>query len=307
MKRIPTRIALLVITASLTLTSCAVLTDSQVKNINAFASAASSYSAFPSTVLHQRADFHLHNEFVVASGFTDPDAIGHRLDTARKYYNNAVQISSRFDLSLQLIQQYAGLLAKLSSDHYFTDLNAPTAALGQNLCNIVTTYNSKCKDTLPSNLGTTISRMVLLVGKQLTKHKQTAALKEFVLAGDTLVQVTIRNLTSVMEEETSVLLDVEKDLFMQSYRRAVFGNASKINYESVKFYYDELTAYNTTEQLRLAVVQAAKSLAKAHSELAKNIREKKDLKDIIQQTQQMITDVQSVGSISLNLPHIKLP
>lgn len=316
----PTGIVPIALFASLTLSGCAVLTDSQVKNINAFAATAKSYSAYPSVVLRQRADFHLHSELVVASQFTDPDAIDHRLDAARKNYNSAVQLSSKFDLSLQLIQQYAGLLTKLSSDHYIADLNAPTTSLGENLSSLVTIYNSKVKDTLPSSLGSGISKVVLLIGKTLTRHKQTAALKEFVLASDTLVQVTTHNLVTVLDGESFTdgkgntfptlqsLLATEKDFFMQSYRRVVFGDNTRINYESIKFYYDELTAYDNVEQARQAIVQAAKSLGKAHAELAVNVREKKDLKDIIAQTQQLITDVQSVGNIFAGIPNpVKLP
>jgi len=320
MNCIRTRIVPIVLFASLTLSGCAVLTDSQVKNINAFAATAKGYCAFPSAVLRQRADFHLHSELVVASQFTDPDAIDHRLDAARKNYNSAVQMSSKFDLSLQLIQQYAGLLTKLSSAQYITDLSAPTASLGENLSSLVNIYNSKVKDTLPSGLGASISKVVLLIGKTLTRHKQTAALKEFVLAADTLVQVTTRNLITVLDGESFTdakgntfpslqsLLATEKDFFMQSYRRVVFGDHTRINYESIKFYYDELTAYDNTELARQAIVQAAKGLAKAHAQLAINVREKKDLKDIIAQTQQLITDVQSVGNIFAGLPNpIKLP
>ncbi|HVV04172.1 MAG TPA: hypothetical protein VHC96_08105, partial [Puia sp.] len=67
MNRMPTGIVPIALFASLTLSGCAVLTDSQVKNINAFAATAKSYSAYPSAVLRQRADFHLHSELVVAS------------------------------------------------------------------------------------------------------------------------------------------------------------------------------------------------------------------------------------------------
>jgi hypothetical protein len=315
-----TRIVPIAFFASLALSGCAVLTGSQVKNINAFAATAKSYSAFPSAILRQRADFHLHSELVVASQFTDPDAIDHRLDAARKNYNGAVQMSSKFDLSLQLIQQYSGLLTKLSSEQYITDLSSPTASLGENLSSLVTIYNSKVKDTLPASLGSSISKVVLLIGKTLTRHKQTAALKEFVLAADTLVQVTTRNLTTVLDGESFTdakgntfptlqsLLATEKDFFIQSYRRVVFGDNARINYESIKFYYDELTTYDNTELARQAIVQAAKSLAKAHAQLAINVREKKDLKDIITQTQQLITEVQSVGNIFAGLPNpIKLP
>jgi len=161
---------------------------------------------------------------------------------------------------------------------------------------------------------------VLLVGKTLTRHKHTAALKEFVLTADTLVQVTTRNLIAVLDGESFTdakgntfptlqsLLATERDFFMQSYRRVIFGDNTRINYESIKFYYDELTAYDNTELARQAIVQAAKSLAKAHATLAANVREKRDLKDIIAQTQQLITEVQSVRNIFAGLHNpIKLP
>jgi len=306
--------------ATLTLSGCTVLTDSQVKNINAFAATAKSYSAYPDAVLRQRADLHLHSELVVASQFTDPDAIDHRLDAARKSYNSAVQMSPKFDLSLQLIQQYAGLLTKLSSEQYITDLSSPSTSLGENLSGLVAIYNSRVRDTLPASLGSSISKVVLLVGKTLTRHKQTAALKEFVLTADTLVQVTTRNLIAVLDGESFTdakgntfptlqsLLATERDFFMQNYRRVIFGDNTRINYESIKFYYDELTAYDNTELARQAIVQAAKSLAKAHATLAANVREKRDLKDIIAQTQQLITEVQSVRNIFAGLHNpIKLP
>jgi hypothetical protein len=175
------------------------------------------------------------------------------------------------------------------------------------------------KDGLPASLGAGISKVVLLVGKTLTRRKQTVALKEFVLAADTLVQVTTRNLITVLDGKSFTdaggnsfptlqsLLATERDFFKQSYRRVVFGDNARINYESMKFYYDEQTAYDNTELARQGIVQAAKSLAKAHADLAANIREKKDLRDIIEQTQQLITDVQSVGNIFEGLPTIKLP
>jgi len=308
MKIAPIQTIVLTLAIPLTLTSCAVLTDSQVKNINAFAATAKGYSAFPSTVMEQRAALHLHTELVGASHFSSPDQIDRALERGRKKYDGAMAMSAKFDLSLRLLQQYAGLLTKLSSDHYISDLDAPSTSLGENLDNLVATYNSKVKDSLPAGLGANISKVILMVGKVLTRHKQTAALKEFVLAADTLVQVTAGNLVTVLEKESfmdgdgntwpslQALLAEEKKNFMAIYRATVFGNTAKIDYPSVKWYYDELLAYDNTEQLRQSVVTAAKSLARAHRELAKNVQEKKDLKGIIETTQKLVTDVQTAGS-----------
>ena len=308
MKIVPPKTIILTLALPSVLSSCAVLTDSQVKNINAFAATAKSYSAFPSAVMDQRAVLHLHSELAGASHFSSADQIDRSLERARKSYDAAIQVSAKFDLSLRLIQQYAGLLTKLSSDHYISDLDAPSASLGENLDNLVSLYNTKVKDTLPPGLGANISKVILMVGKVLTRHKQTAALKEFVLAADTLVQVTTGNLVTVLDKESfmdtqgntwpslQALLAEEKKSFAGIYRSTVFGNTAKIDYSSVKWYYDELLTYDNTEQLRKSVVQAAQSLALAHRELAKNVREKKDLKGIIEQTQKLVADVQTAGS-----------
>jgi hypothetical protein len=303
--------------AGLFLQSCAVLTDSQVKNINAFAASTKAYCTFPAAVVRQRAELHLTNELIVASEFTDTTAVYHRLNNARKSYDDALTLAPKFDLSLQLIQQYGELLTKLSSDHYLSDLNTPATALGTNLDLLISSYNSKAKDSLPAELGSDFSKVLLFVGKELTKRKQTKLLKEFVLAADTMIQVTTRNLVRVLEGESFTdsvgnrwptlqsLISLEREEFVNSYRNIVFSKPAKIDYLSVKTYYDGITDYDNTEALRSGVVKAAKSLALAQAALVQNIQTKKDLKAIIGETQQLVTDCQSAGAAFSR--YIKLP
>src|SRR6185295_17399676 len=92
--------------------SCSVLTKSQIKNINAFATSAESYSNFPSEIIKQRADLVL-EEKLLGSIQLLPDQIKKSIADAQKNYDSQLLLADKLDVSLQLIQQYSSLLAKL--------------------------------------------------------------------------------------------------------------------------------------------------------------------------------------------------
>src|SRR5258705_5297151 len=94
--------------------SCAVLTKSQIKNINAFAISAESYSNFPSEIIKKRADLVLEEKLIGSILLPTPDQIKESIVKAQGNYLFQQKLADTLDLSLQLIQQYASLLRKLS-------------------------------------------------------------------------------------------------------------------------------------------------------------------------------------------------
>src|ERR1700748_3745640 len=92
------------------LAGCSVLSESQVANINAFSVTASQYGNYPNEVFKKRAELHLENELLEVISFSDFNLLDRRIDKARANYDTAMAKSEKFDLSVRLIQQYAGLL-----------------------------------------------------------------------------------------------------------------------------------------------------------------------------------------------------
>ncbi|GGB23415.1 hypothetical protein [Puia dinghuensis] len=288
----------------LVLSGCAVLTDSQVKNINAFATTTKAYSAFPSAVVKQYADLHRRVELLDATGQPDTALVFSQLERARATYNSNIDMAGKFDLSLQLLQQYGSLLAQLSSPDFVSDLSGPTTDLGGNLDHVIALYNKKVHPALPVSLGSDLSKLILLAGEKLTKRKQTKALKQFVLAADTLVQATAKNLADALDVGMQQLLSIDRDRWTRDARSMI---ASEMNgaprgmtlrkYQGLQFYYDGVSDWQSAEDLRSQVMKAAASLAQAHAALVKAVREKKDLAGVIDETKQLITDVQPLGPI----------
>jgi len=301
--------------------SCTVLTESQVKNINAFAQTAKAYSDFPSIPVKKAIEFHIDNELLAASQFRNADTILHRIESARKFERATNQLADKFDLSLKLIQQYSSLLTKLSSDQFSKDLAASTKDLGENLTDLITTYNSKVDRKIPASVGSALSSAILIVGKRLVARKQTQELKKFVLAGSDLIKPTLANLIEVLDADTftdkdgnrhgtvKAFIEGEKSNFIRNFQNVIFKKGPvdpnavpvpeftadrQIRNQSIAIYYARLDDFEKLEQLRQKTVSSARNFEKAHNALVSNTREKKQLSDIISETQSFIKDAQEL-------------
>lgn len=294
------------------LSGCAVLSDSQIQNINAFSVTATHYSNYPDEIFKKRAELHLSNELLELLSFSDFNLLDKRIDKARAGYDAAIATSDKFNLSIQIIQQYAALLVELSSDKFTKGLNDNTTHLSTNLGVLVSAYNTKVKasDTLPAVISGELSNVLWALGRRITKAKQAKALKEFIPRGNVLVAASIHNLVEVLDNDSisgkdgksfpglKTLLAQEKADLMQNYRNLVFNGQSPNNYLMIRQYYDAKVDYDNTEALRQKCITTANQLAKAHDALTKAMTEKKELKGLIQETQDLITDFQDLGKIA---------
>ena len=273
--------------------SCAVLTKSQIKNINAFAISAESYSNFPSEIIKKRADLVL-EEKLIGSILLQPEQIKKSIVKAQENYLFQQQLADTLDLSLQLIQQYASLLRKLSSTGYVENLKNNTDDLNENLGDLVKIANAKLPNKIPPNVGNAITKVIFLIGDKLTKIKQAKALKEFIPIGDTLVKITVKNLVDALSADLPALLASDKEKFINTYTNNIFSNENRVNSTSMSQYLSALNDYDNLELLRQECIAAANKLSTAHSKLNSNIRSKSDIKEIFQETQDLIVSVKDL-------------
>lgn len=316
----------------LLLGGCAVLTDSQVMNINTFAATTRAYCNYPSAVVRQYSELHQTLEIMDAAGQPDLPSTLAQLGQARKSYLDIFQLSAQVDASLQLIQQYGTLLVKLSSDQFVADLRDPTQNLGANLDKAVALFDQKTVSNLAATAGSDFAKVFLLLGQKLTKRKQTQALKEFILKTDTLISAATLSLEAEMDQTMKPLLQMDSGRFAHDAGRVLVSgmeSAELVHMDSMDFpsksrasvpsnlklqlqkrglnierylaahlYYDGISGYLTAEALRLQVIHAAESLRQAHKALVRNIQEKKSLKELINEVKQFVSDVQPLGPIA---------
>jgi hypothetical protein len=277
----------------ISLSSCTVLTNSQIKNVNAFAGSAKSYSDFPSEIVRKRSDMAFQEK--LAQAVQLPSAqIKQMVDDAQSTYKTQRKQADSIDLSLKLIQQYAILLSKLSSPAYVEDLSKNTAALNENISSLVKEANTALPNKIPANVGEALTKAIFLVGERLTKQKQAKALKEFIPQGEILIQTSVKNLTEALQGDLSQVIALDRKKFINTYTNAVLNNTSKVDFNSIQFYANTLSDYDNLDDLRKKCITAAEKLGKAHTKLNASINEKMEVTDIFEETQDLIRSVQDL-------------
>ena len=276
------------------------MSDSQFKNINVYATTAKTYANYPGDVVRQYALLSQDNRILKASGFRDTAAVNAGLNSAGENYNLRINLANQFDLSLQLFQQYVGLLFKLSSTDYVNDLSSSSKELGENSTGLVNQYNLKATKKLPVDIGGRLSDAVFTVGKRWIRSRQSKALKEFIPAGNVLISTMSDNLVAALDSNSlgttsfKELINSGKSDFKDKYQRIVFSRPGGINFSNVKIYYETLNRYDTLESLRLQCVVTAKKIKSCHETLTRNIQSKKNIKVIFNESTDLIVDVQKL-------------
>jgi hypothetical protein len=276
--------------------SCSVLTNSQIKNINAFATSAKNYSNFPGEIIKKRAEL-VFQEKLIGSIQLSSEQIKKSIAEAQENYKNQLQLADMLDISLQLIQQYSSLLSKLSSEKFVEDLSGNTNDLNDNLGDLVKIANSKLPNKIPPQVGDAITKVIFLVGGRLTKNKQAKALKEFIPQGDTLIKVTVKNLVDALSSDLPGILVSDKEKFINTYTNIILSRENRVDYNSLNQYLITLNDYDNLEQLRKNCIDAANKLSIAHSKINANIHAKSDIKEIFKETQDLIVSIQDLYKI----------
>jgi len=274
--------------------SCTVLSKSQLKNISAFATATSSYSFFPGEVVRKSQELHYNNDILEASAIPDSAIIIRSLDQAKAEFETGIALSKKMDLSLQLIQQYAALLGHLSSDSLADELGENTQTLCSSLDGSITLFNNAVAKKIPSTVGSAISQIVRIVGERIVRNKQAKALKKFIPAADTLIQITSENLAIALDSDLKPLIENYKERFHDDYNKIVFSHPDKIDYNLLRFYVKTNSDFEIVESLRAKCISSAQKMALAHRELKNNVLEKKHLGELLRETRDFMADVKNL-------------
>ncbi|MVN22913.1 hypothetical protein [Mucilaginibacter arboris] len=280
------------------LSSCSVLSDSQLKNINVYATAAKAYSDYPGEVIRHYALLNQDNRILKASSLKDLPLVLSALNSATENYQFRINQADQFDLSLKLFQQYVSLMATLSAEDYVNDLTSSSKALGESSTDLVKQYNAKASKKLPDEIGEKLSSAVFIVGKRWVKNRQAKALKEFIPAGNVLVATMVDNLVAGLEGKDAGsfkdLISLSRSDFKDKYEIIVLSEKNGINYPNLKVYYETLNRYDSLEVLRAQCVLSANKVKSCHEKLTQDIQNKKKLKTIFTESSDLIADIRKL-------------
>lgn len=287
----------------LSLSGCAVLTESQIEETNRFAKATDGFAALPGAVIDQQASLEKTLRLLEISNVkvdklpegADQKAIDEaktraiqKVHTqyveAQALYANLKKDQADLDQSLQFINTYTKGLKTLIATDQIDELDKRAESLGKNLDKAVDQLNTlgiKTKEGTDLGIvGSATAGAVRGIGGLMLSYRQARYVKEFTAAYHPHIEAVDRTITNIMTELAA--RKGANDNGIESFLQKHFKNYQHLS-TSTLLSTDQYTQLNknltTSAQ---AVITASNALVKAHQSLVDELKTRHTLKTTIE-------------------------
>lgn len=288
---------LLILTASFALVGCASLTKTQVEAVNQFAQTSKDFSLFPGKIMTELAEIRTKRGTYYANSLGVPELHIGVLDSVYFNKNHAFKVSSKVDITFKIIDKYAQSLILLSSDKYEKDLEKQAKNFGVGIDSLVKIYNNMDNSkNLPTGIGSSVSKLIIMGGKQYIRCKQAKEIQKFVPQADTLISVMTTNLLEFLQSKNiNTLIMIEENGIKQNYL-SFLRQTPKATIENENAYLELKNSIDGVKKLQEQTIKATKDLRAAHKKLLLEIKKRKDLKELVKEIQVLYEQIKELKS-----------
>lgn len=279
------------------LSSCAVLTKSQVKEIEKFSKATQEYTELPGNVILGFSKIRQTERLFDAYGIKDGELAVAQIESVVRLERTMNKFSKQADASLQILNNFSVLLQNLSADKFTEELQRESETVAKNLDKAIKEYNEQIKPTtdLPE-LGGYVAAAVRGIGGLYIRRQQTIILRK-----------TIKDTEPVIEE-----ISASNIKLLESFRSneiLSIGNAQKEldnAFKSISYPrpYSLIVAYSNLKirviylnELVNNSINATKNLKTAFLRLRDGIQYKRDLKSYLEEIETYKNEVDAARKI----------
>jgi hypothetical protein len=280
----------------LLLGGCAALTSSQRKAVADYAQLTQAYSQYPSQVATSYVALTYEiDQLRIAADIADSTAVNRLWDS---YHNEEInrKKARRVDQSIGLIREYAKALAALSSVDIPDNFGKNATLFGTNADSLISRFNKTARPTVPVpvGFGKLATEVLSLAGKRLINQKQAVALRQFMIKGDTLLQVITADIQTSLEPVKEEWVKKSLKPNLTSYYSRLLGRSDLLTPN--RFYYKYqlnkdvagiVMRMTALEDLADALRGSVTVLAQAHHSVLKDIQTKRTIREQLADIQQL--------------------
>lgn len=281
------------------ITGCASLTKTQIESVNTYSCLLEEFSEYPGSIIEEFIQLKYEVEQLNTGTFNDT-AVNSKLWVSYYGKKKALKEAEKIDIGIEVITEYASALVKLSSKDLSDHMDKGSKKIGTNIDSLISLYNLKSDKKIPSEIGKLVISTVALVGSGYVKQQQAKELKKFINEGDSIISM----LTDAIKTELTRtvinewLIALKEDL---KYRQVNF--LQNIPHSEYKVYLSN--SYNKEVALLIARIDNLEELAKktissigeikiAHKQLLTHIQERKNIKVVLSETQNLYLSVKDI-------------
>ena len=263
------------------LTSCSVLSNSQLKMVQELSVKADSIAITPSVVLTSLAEIRRDRAIFYAASLKSPPVVLKELNSSADFYLKDLIITRRADIASDLLRSYLRALKMLSSTARWSQIGVEFRSIGRGIDLSITNYNSlNWSDDIKVGGGKASGKIVGYFGESYMKMRQKKLLKEFLPVGDSLLSTSCDALIEILKsDQFKLLLSNEKSALEQDYTAYLNGiraTPAKFDLDPYREYMRLYLQLENSEKLLKRAITALRSLKRGHNKLVKEMATKKE-------------------------------
>jgi len=286
------------------LSGCAVLTPSQVKEVERFAQATQGYGTLPGAVISMYGEVAEENRLLAITGYTfrhgdkTADQALQDMKSSRQRHREFTAAAAQADEALEILNLYAPALTILTSDNFTSSLDESATAVGKSLDKAISAYNDSYQKNF-SLIGSAAAQVVRGAGGIYLRYKQTVLLKEYVGLADPLIEALTKDVEDLIRDKISPHL---KDLTARVEREFInsANHHGRLDLSTVVRINRVFYRLEGAESLAEAAVSSARRYREAHRALKEALGKKQDLKGVIEQITVLADEVKAAQKLKKN-------
>jgi methyl-accepting chemotaxis protein len=301
----------IVLVSLLVLTSCASLTKTQVASVHKYAQLLETNADYPGIIIKEYISIEYDIQKLNTGTFSALE-VNAKMWNSFKGKSNALKAANKADLGMKIIDEYASALNKLSSKELYEDISGSSGKLGTNIDSLINKFNSINDRAIPLGTGKLITKTLTQFGQGYVKNKQANELKQYILEGDLLVSVTTsciqNNLDSLILRQWIPGLITDLKIRQENLLQNLNPKGDYTAYYATEFNKEVailIGRIGQLEQLTKQTIASVNKLGKAHKELLENIKERKKIKEVLKETQDLFVSTRQILESYKSLTEIK--
>lgn len=287
LKKCPYRIKSVLLCATLVLlnsswmSSCAVLTESQIESVNNLAVVSDTIAVSPSILFKELSNIRLERGLYYAASLTSAETRFNEINALAQGNLDDKKLAERTDIYVDVLNSYLRALRSLSNEARWKSIGTEMRGLGNKLDSAILRFNQLevTEEELPEGVAKLSGKYAGFLSETYMKNRQAKAVRTFVKEGDTLVALCSDALTALLlRGEVNELINNESEGLRNNYYAYLrqLENSGETPQIDLDLHYVELVEnLEHSKTIRNKCVSGLRSLKRAHHKLVAELDKRK--------------------------------
>ena len=276
-------------------TSCAVLTDSQLKIVNNLSATSDSVLVTPAVIFEELSEIRVERGLFYAASLSSADARYKEINSLAEGKIADQKIIKNANIYVNVLNSYLRALKSISSDVRWKGIGTEFRGIGNNIDSVFIKYNALdwSEEDISVGIAKLSGRYLGYFTQSYMRIRQAKLVKDFVSTGDTIVSGCTDALIKALKRDkmTELIQNEEEGLKLNylAYLERLEASETIPDIDIDRHYIELMQKISKTKDTKNKCISALKSLKKAHHKLMVELEKRKKIEFIYEEILELNT------------------